>query len=330
MALSPDQTAVLEFLLGGQTYAELAELLGLDEADVRRRARSALAELGGADPDRAVGLTDYLLGKADPIGRADAVRHLRQDADDHALAERILAGLRELAPQADLPRLPATPGAGRFMRGAPGVERRDSRAGALPSRRGRMIAMLSGAAVILVFVVLAITGVFSGEEEAPLGAETPSENDDGSLQVPGTELERIRLASVGAGDAQGEGIVGLTDSDQPYIDLTLSNLEPAPNEQVYVVWFLFDEETGYPLAPIEPDRTGSFEQRFPIPSAAIPVLGRIRFLNVSLAPQRTVLRTIQDALEEGTLVIRKSGETVLQNRKPLPASQATNGGEPSP
>ena len=46
--------------------------------EVRSRARSALREIGGADPDAQVGLSDYLLGQADPIGRADAVRHLQK------------------------------------------------------------------------------------------------------------------------------------------------------------------------------------------------------------------------------------------------------------
>ena len=50
---------------------------------MRARARAALTELVGADPDRNVGLTDYLLGQADPIGRADASRHLRERPDDH-------------------------------------------------------------------------------------------------------------------------------------------------------------------------------------------------------------------------------------------------------
>ena len=74
MAMTPDQQATLQLLLErGQSYADLARLLGEDEDEVRARARAALTELGGADPDRNVGLTDYLLGQADPIGRADAV-----------------------------------------------------------------------------------------------------------------------------------------------------------------------------------------------------------------------------------------------------------------
>ena len=72
MALAPDQQAMLQLVLErGQSYADLASVLGVDEAEVRSRARAALTELAGADPDRNVGLTDYLLGQADPIGRAD-------------------------------------------------------------------------------------------------------------------------------------------------------------------------------------------------------------------------------------------------------------------
>src|SRR5919112_1621299 len=99
MALTPDQQATLQLLLvRGQRYGDLAKLLNVEEAEVRSRARGALTELGGADPDRTVGLTDYLLGQADPIGRADASRHLRQDADDRALAATLGERLQELFP----------------------------------------------------------------------------------------------------------------------------------------------------------------------------------------------------------------------------------------
>jgi DNA-directed RNA polymerase specialized sigma24 family protein len=49
VALSADQQAMLQLLLErGQSYADLASLLGVDEAEVRARARAALAELAGA------------------------------------------------------------------------------------------------------------------------------------------------------------------------------------------------------------------------------------------------------------------------------------------
>ena len=46
MALTPDQQAMLQLLLErGQSYADLASVLGIDEAEVRTRARAALTEL---------------------------------------------------------------------------------------------------------------------------------------------------------------------------------------------------------------------------------------------------------------------------------------------
>ena len=323
MTIAPDQKAVLELLLAGQSYAGLGDLLGLDEAEVRSRARSGLEAIGGADPDRHVALSDYLLGQADPIGRADAVRHLREDDADHALAARILTELRTLAPAADLPSLSAPPAGGGRLRGrqAPGASRPafPKAAGRFPSLSARMRWLLGAGSLILIVSVLVASGALSGDDEpdAP-----PPDEGNGSLQTDDEQqLERIELSAVGAGDASGEGIVGLTTGDQPYIDLVLENLAPAPEGQVYVVWFMLNEELGYPLSPIAPDNKGSFNDRFAIPAPAIEVAGRMQFLNVSLAPGEQVLTTIEDALKAGELVIKKPGRTVLQNRQALaPAS----------
>src|SRR6266496_1319048 len=100
---------MLQLLLeGGQGYEDIGSLLGIGPDEVRSRARSALTEIGGADPDAQVGLSDYLLGHADPIGRADAVRQLQNDPDANALAQRLVQNLRLLAPRAQLPNIPDT------------------------------------------------------------------------------------------------------------------------------------------------------------------------------------------------------------------------------
>ncbi len=110
MALNEEQRSLLQLLLGGQGYEDIASLLGTDATQVRERAREALTEVGGADPDAKVGLTDFLLGKADPIGRADAVRQLQNDPDANALASDIVTRLRLLAPNAQLPEIPPAKG----------------------------------------------------------------------------------------------------------------------------------------------------------------------------------------------------------------------------
>ena len=330
MALTPDQTAVLELLLAGQSYADLEDLLGIEQSEVRGRARAALTELGGADPDRNVSLSDYLLGQADPIGRADSVRHLRRDADDHALATTIAEELAALAPAAELPKLPPPPGGGGFLsRGAPQAPsvptaERHSPLAAIPPGRSRLYAGLGAAAVVLIAVVLGVTGVFTGDEEAPeaSGTTTTATGDDPAEGIgeipPGEEITRVPLVPTGSGNAAGAAIVGLSTGDQPYIDLIIENLEPAPERQAYVVWFMFDDETGYPLSPIFPDEKGSFNDRFAIPAAVTGLIFNqrvgARSIEVALSDARQTLKEIQLAAQEQTFQIRRPGRTILEGK----------------
>ena len=72
MPLSEDSRTLLQLLLGrGKSYADISGLLGIDEAEVRERAGTALAEVDSSAPAPDPDLTDYLLGQADPITRAD-------------------------------------------------------------------------------------------------------------------------------------------------------------------------------------------------------------------------------------------------------------------
>src|SRR5918994_2467718 len=103
MPLSADQRAMLQLVLErGQSYEDIASVLGVGVDEVRSRARAALAELGGADPDAEVGLTDYRLGQADPIGRADAVRQLQANPESQRLASALRDRLLEISPEARL------------------------------------------------------------------------------------------------------------------------------------------------------------------------------------------------------------------------------------
>ena len=57
MPLQGDQRALLQLLCErGQSYEDIAGLLGGPADEVRDRARAALTEIGGADPDAEVAL----------------------------------------------------------------------------------------------------------------------------------------------------------------------------------------------------------------------------------------------------------------------------------
>jgi hypothetical protein len=323
MAITADQRAALQLLLEReQTYADLARLLAVEEAEVRARARAALTELGGADPDRNVGLTDYLLGQADPIGRADASRHLREDVDDHALATTLSERLRELFPGADLPRLPGEPRRPRRLRptAAKAGEGRAARRGpgALSASQTRLIVVLASAAVLVIAVVLAITGTFGGGDE-----ESPASSGETTAEAPAgdEEIQRVALRATAGGDASGSALFGLATGDQPFVDVSIDGLDPAPQDQQYVIWLMLTENQGYPLSPIAVNQQGSYSNRFPIPSPVLPVVARVRFVDISIAPARQIQRVVQEALQEGSLVLDRPGRSVLRGTIPRSAEQ---------
>jgi hypothetical protein len=337
MALTPDQKATLQLLLErGQSYAGLASMLGVDEEEVRARARAALRELAGGDPDRNVGLTDYLLGQADPIGRADAVRHLRDDPADRQLAADLIAELRAVAPNAELPRLPGGARTGRFARRrAPSdaAATRPSRLSSLSSSQSRLLIALGSAAVLLIAVVLAVTGAFGGDDDGD-GNPTAATTTTADQETPtGEEITRVELAATGGGNASGEAIFGLATNDQPYVDVSIEGLDPAPNGQTYVIWLLLGQNQGYPLAPIDVSQNGSFQDRFAIQSAVLSVVARVRTVDVSIAPNQELADLISEAerrvqqpnAQVADLILTKPGRTVLSGEIPL--AQGGGGGQ---
>jgi hypothetical protein len=335
MALSADQEAMLQLMLErGQSYGDLAGLLGLSEEDVRSRARAALTELGGADPDRHVALTDWLLGEADPIGRADAVRHLKEDPDDHALATRLRSGLAEIAPDAELPKLPAEPRGGRFMRRSAPVAATEpapatgpsptpaeggGRGVSLPSptslsqRQIRTIAILGFAAVIILAVVLAVSGAFGGDSS---GDETSATTTNQAATDGGQEIERVPLQPTAGGDAEGDAVFGIVNRNQAYLDLRIRNLDPAPEGKAYVVWLLFTPDAGHPLSPIQVTPDGAYDNRIPIESFLTRLAANTQFVDVSLAPAKQLGQRISQAAQKGNPVIQYTGESVLRGRVP--------------
>jgi hypothetical protein len=343
MPISADQSAVLEMLLTkGQSFRDLDDLFGLDEGESHERARAALEELGGADPDRNVGLTEYLLGQADPIGRADSVRHLRQDGADRELADKIVTELTALFPGAELPNLPQAPTGSRFggRQSAPPTKQpageplpvKKSGSG-LGSKQSRTIAALGGAGILLIVVVLAVAGVFSGDDE-PSSASTSDTSETTASQDPldpstpiadGEEVSEIVMTPPGGGKASGVATIGISGGVQGYLDLVLTGMPEASKKQAFLAWFMFDEDQGYPLAaPIEPEN-GKFEGRFPIPQdVSQPIAQFTRAMEISLSNPEDILAAAENARDEGKFQITRPGATVMRGDIP---KQPTGGGE---
>jgi hypothetical protein len=332
---------MLQLLLErGQRYADLASVLGVDEAEVRSRAREALTELGGVDPDRNVGLTDYLLGQADPIGRADAVRHLKDDPEDLSLATELSQKLLLVAPEADLPRLPGEErrprprraGAGRSrlpipkrLRRADGADDAAApRRTTLTRRQGQLAVLLGCAAVLLVVGILAVAGAFSGG----------GSNASGTTTTTGTQnLATIELKPQTNTNAAGAARFGLQNGQQAVVDVGLRGLQPPPAGQTYVIWLMLTPTQGYPLSPIRTcgskvpqpclADSGSYENRFELPSATLTIVSRTRSVDVAVAPTDQVRSAIRSAIKQNQLIIQRPGTTVL--RGTLPKASGSGG-----
>ena len=331
MALQPDDRALLQLVCErGQSYDDLANLLGIPRDQVREKARAALGELGGRDPDAEVGLTDYLLGQADPIGRADAVRYLQGDEDALALAEKIETELRAIAPGANLPRLPeprgrrrraAIPGRGEAdlqPAAAASASTRDDDEDSRPARdprQTRMIAAIAGVGLILLFGILAIAGVFGGDESSePSDAAAAAEEQ--------RDITPVTLdASDGSGVA-GRAEFGVTN-ETLYVDLSLNGLDPRPSKgSVYALWLMLPNEggapAGYPVTLLAPTENGSIQDRYAIPTSVAVVVGsRAQSVVVSESPAKELGKVIDQAVETGAPLIPFSGTELAAGDIPL-------------
>ncbi|HVE67765.1 MAG TPA: sigma-70 region 4 domain-containing protein [Solirubrobacteraceae bacterium] len=115
-ALPADQRAAVQLLLRqGQSYDQLADLLGIDPAGVRARAHAALDALGpapggGLDAGARADVADYLLGQQSVSEREITRDLLAESGDAREWAAGVADALRPLAGDA-LPDVPGTAGA---------------------------------------------------------------------------------------------------------------------------------------------------------------------------------------------------------------------------
>ncbi|MDX6652854.1 MAG: hypothetical protein QOJ38_1635 [Solirubrobacterales bacterium] len=349
--MTADQRALLQLLLErGQSYDDIGSLLGLSTTEVRARARAVLTEMAGEDPDAEVGLTDYLLGQADPIGRADAARHLQNDPGALELARGLVTQLQLLAPEAQLPELPRgrAARAQKPARAAAGTPARAGRDGAgssastgdgrrfgrlsgiVADRQSRIIAALVASTVLVIAVVLALSGVFDGGGGSGKGAAKSSKNVD---EVP------ITLTAPGGGKAVGRAVFTSTGGRTGQIAFRIvgQGLKPSPkdNSATYTVWLYVDPKDAYPLAPVAVGADGKLSATRPIPAiftttqTGLQVLARFQTVRLSLTPTKELSALVTAAVKKQQPLLPYVGQTVLEG--PIPgrvgaSSAAAQGG----
>jgi anti-sigma factor RsiW len=319
----------------GQRYEDIGSLLGLSADEVRARARTALGEMGGADPDRDVALTDYLLGQADPIGRADVARHLGSDPEARELADQLSAQLRVIAPGARLPEIPTARGRAARAAAPPtagdGVPASGGPAAGLSVRQRRMIAGLIGAGIVVAAVVLLVTGTIGGgDDEEP--SQTATAPQAGGDNPPGGSggLTRAELRPVG--DSNAAGIAAFArvrqgQSDVPVVQVTLTRLEPSAEGEVYVVWLAGPNDRAFPLSRDEVGENGDLRGIVPLQSQLLQALSAGAFdeIIVTRASQDAVLAELRDSGNDRRLP-ELVGDPVLRGEITGPGFPVTSQG----
>jgi hypothetical protein len=339
VALTDEQRAMLQLLLeGGQSYEDIGSLLGIGPDEVRSRARSALREMGGADPDARVGLSDYILGQADPIGRADAVRQLQADPEANALAQRLVQQLRLLAPKAQLPDLPESRG-GRAAAPppSPADEPRTvppstppgpTPATAPPTRPGlasRAAGALSGlgrasgkrrtqlsvlaagalAAAIVAIVLISSSGDGDGGSDCvPL--------DTSEAQQAG--IPTVALTAVGSaaeGDCPPSGQMTLSavqpqgnqnQTTQFALQANAVHLSPTTSDERYLLWLYTSDDQAFPLGQQTVDASGSLTGAVPLSAQQILLLSAfqtIRFSKATAQEAQQIQQSLQSLQRQG-------------------------------
>ena len=324
MPVRGDQRALLQLLCErGQSYADIAELLGKEPHEVQADARAALAEIGGADPDAEVGLTDFLLGQADPIGRADATRFLQANPASLDLAKRIEAGLLLIAPEASPPKLPeprgkraraALPAAGEEGAAAPASTEPGS------GSQGRLIAIIAAVGVLLIVAILVLAGVFSGGDGSP-GSDQTSAGGEPAAQT--RNVTTVDLKPSGGSGVAGSAKFGIANGSQLYVDLSLDGLPQPKRGDTFLAWLMVGDNAGYPInnpaqTPIAPDANGSFAGTIAVPSAiALTVGNQATAVKISSSSVTEVADAAKKAAKQQVPILGFIGTELASGKIPL-------------
>ncbi|WP_320671601.1 hypothetical protein [Patulibacter defluvii] len=247
--LHPDQQAVLQLVLRRKlAYADVAGALGLDAALVRERSLDAVDGLApddvpGLEPEDRDRIADYLLGQQPASDRQATRDLLEQQAPARTWARLVAAELRPLAGD----ELPAVPGDGEDVREAfAALDARTVAEGRDRQRRGAgTILLLVAGALVTAAIVLWVTGVFDGGDDAgDSTASTPTATSTTDAapnytQLPSGMLQTVVLNAPGGGKSSPKAAAQLQVADgQIVATLAGERFKPLKSSRrlTYAVW----------------------------------------------------------------------------------------------
>jgi hypothetical protein len=273
-SLPADQRAALQLLLKqGQSYDQLATLLGIGPDAVRERARAAVAALGPAtdlsESDRAV-IADYLLGQQSESEREGTRLMIAGSDAAQAWARGASQALAPLAGRAlpDIPSVEAAPAAepepepAAYEEEPPAYEEAptedaapaDRAARAAPARRSSRLggALLLGGLGVIVAVVLILI-INGGDNSSKKSSSTLSTNPSTQTTPTGQQrpVAQVNLTSA-SGNSRQVGLAQIFENgNRRAVIVAGQGLQPG----AYALW-LYNSGSDSKLLGFVPERVG--------------------------------------------------------------------------
>jgi hypothetical protein len=296
--LSAEQRAIIELVLKqGQSYDQLADMLGLPSSRVRELAREALVRLSpvsaaAVEEDWRDQLGDYLLNQqAGP--EATATRgHLRRSEAARGWSRSVLDSLEQFYDQKNLPTIPAgDPGAeaGPARKRHEPKEKRDpeqaepgrdlSPAAREVVRRRRLLGAGAAAALVLLIAVLFWPiGLLGGDDDDASQADGPTTPAPEQARLVG-QLPLAPVEGLEGSDA-AQGIAAIAERSGQRQLIVQARLPNNRRNEAYQVWVYNSDEDAISLGAQVADQQGNFQGAGPLPEN----FDDYRFIDVSREP----------------------------------------------
>jgi hypothetical protein len=292
VALSDDQKAILRLLSqrGEQGYADLSALMGVDAAEVHRRAQEAAAAL------EAEGIPAPAIPEPGEGGAPPTVPAEPQEPAPEIVHASEAPRAQPSAPRPALPEGPPKPPLKKELK--------------LLENRG-LWAILAGAAVVILFVVFVLTGGGDdggggGDDGGGDSTTTSSTAASGgtvaaletAAEQGNRQVTKASLEAVDDSDATGVAILGRLKKSLA-LQVAAEGLEATGKGESYTIWLAASPEKMLPLASTdEVSEDGKLAAQVETPVEVLAYLANETFGQIAIT--RTEDSRLEASLREAT------------------------------
>jgi hypothetical protein len=291
VALSDDQKAILRLLnqRGEQGYEDLAALIGVEVAEVHRRAKQAAAEL------EAEGIPAPAIPEPPGGGDGDSpsVAKAGEAPPGESPPPTVPAEPQEPAPEvvhsSEAPRARS-----KAAKPKPKPEHHTLKEDAhrLKLLEGRGLwAILAGVAAVVLFVVFVfVGGSGTGDDDgsdttSTTAASTPSGETVAALEQASErgdkEVTKASLEAIDDSEAIGVAIFGRVKKSLA-LQVAAEGLEPASEGESYTIWLAASPEKMLPLASTEVGEDGRIQAQVEVPVEVLAYLANETFGQIAI------------------------------------------------